>query len=238
MFFHSFDFRRSIRNVAFLAALGLSGSLACAPNGGLDADRVLVNGNIITVDADDSIAEALAIRNGRIVAVGPNDEIEALVGADTERIDLEGRTATPGLLDLHCHFAWGGLSSLYELNLSYPNIESVEGATEKVKEQVDALGPGAWVVGRGWDEGKLLERRYIYARDLDPVSPENPVLLTHTMGHYAVANTVALKMANITRNTPDPFGGTIDRDEDGNPTGVLKERAQSLVGSLISDVTF
>ena len=239
MFFRHFDPRRPLRNVKLLAALSvLAGNLACTPSRGLDADRVLVNGNIITVDADDSVVEALAIRNGRIVAVGTNDEIEALVGAGTERIDLEGLTATPGLLDLHCHFASGGVSSLYVLNLSYPNIESVEGATEKVKEKVDAVGAGEWVVGRGWDEGKLLERRYIYARDLDPVSAENPVFLTHTMGHYAVANTVALNMANITKDTPDPFGGTIDRDEDGNPTGVLKEKAQSLVGSLIPDATF
>ncbi|MDX1390695.1 MAG: Asp-tRNA(Asn)/Glu-tRNA(Gln) amidotransferase subunit GatC, partial [Acidobacteriota bacterium] len=213
-------------------------SVGCRAPRPLEADRVLVNGNIITVDARDSVVEALAIRGGRIVAVGTTAEIEALAGPDTERIDLAGRTATPGLLDLHCHFANGGLSSLYVLDLSYPNIESVEGATEKVKEQVDALGAGEWVVGRGWDEGKLLERRYIYARDLDPVSPDNPVLLTHTMGHYAVANSAALRMANITKETPDPFGGTIDRDEDGNPTGVLKETAQSLVGSLIPDATF
>ena len=239
MIFPPWILRRFFTNVAVVGALGACmGNLACTPAGELDADRVLVNGNIITVDPDDSVVEALAIRNGRIVAVGSNDAIEALVGAHTERIDLQGLTATPGLLDLHCHFAGGGMSALYELNLSYPNIESVEGATEKVKEKVDAAGAGEWVVGRGWDEGKLLERRYIYARDLDPVSAENPVFLVHTMGHYAVANSVALNLANITKDSPDPFGGTIDRDADGNPTGVLKERAQALVSALIPDVTF
>ncbi len=239
MIFPPWILRRFFTNVAVVGALGACmENLACTPAGELDADRVLVNGNIITVDPDDSVVEALAIRNGRIFAVGSNDAIEALVGAHTERIDLQGLTATPGLLDLHCHFAGGGMSALYELNLSYPNIESVEGATEKVKEKVDAAGAGEWVVGRGWDEGKLLERRYIYARDLDPVSAENPVFLVHTMGHYAVANSVALNLANITKDSPDPFGGTIDRDADGNPTGVLKERAQALVSALIPDVTF
>ncbi len=103
--------------VATLLATGLAWCLpACSPDGGrspagLHADRVLVNGNILTVDADDSVAQALAIRDGRIVAVGTNDEIEALVGTGTERIDLQGLTATPGLLDIHCHFANGGLSS-------------------------------------------------------------------------------------------------------------------------------
>ncbi|HSF18768.1 MAG TPA: amidohydrolase [Vicinamibacteria bacterium] len=225
-------------SVYALVAIGSVVFGSSTAKGALHADRVLVNGNIITVDAHDSVVEALAIRGGRIVAVGTNDEIEALIGPDTERIDLEGLTATPGLLDMHCHFASGGLSSLYELDLSYPNIESVEGAAEKVREQVEAVGAGQWVEGRGWDEGKLLERRYIFARDLDPVSPDNPVFLTHTMGHYAVANSVALGMANISRDTPDPFGGTIDRDDDGEPTGVLKETAQSLVSSLIPDATF
>lgn len=204
---------------------------------GAAADRILVNGNIITVDADDSLAEAIAIKDGRIVAVGSNAEIEALAGETTERIDLSGKTATPGLLDAHCHCSWGGADLLYLLNLSYPNVESVTDVVGMVDEQREVLEDGGWIQGHGWDEGKLAERRYIYASDLDAVSPENPVWLMHTMGHYGVANALALQLAEVTKETPDPPGGTIDRYPDGRPTGVLKESAMALVTNLIPPTT-
>jgi predicted amidohydrolase YtcJ len=101
----------------------------------------------------------------------------------------------------------------------------------KVAERVARAAPGDWINGRGWDEGKLEERRYIRATDLDAVSPNNPVRLTHTTGHYVAVNSAALKLANITKDTPDPPGGTIDRYPDGTPTGVLKEGAAGLVRS-------
>jgi hypothetical protein len=126
---------------------------------------------------------------------------------------------------------------LYTLDLSYPSVKSIGEMVEKVKAQVETLGLDEWVRGRGWDEGKLSELRYIVASDLDPVSPSNPVWLGHTMGHYGVANSVALKLAGITRSTPDPPGGTIDRNPDGTPTGVLKESAQGLVTRLIPELS-
>jgi hypothetical protein len=197
------------------------------------ADRVLVHGNVLTVDSADTIAQAIAIRDGRILAVGTNEEIEALAGPETERIDLNGRTATPGLLDAHCHFAWGGNDLLSVLDLSYPKVQKVTDVVDAVRTRATELSPGEWVRGQGWDEGKLVENRYLYASDLDDVSLENPVWLTHTMGHYGVANSLALEKAGITRETPDPPSGTIDRDRDGTPTGVLKESAQMLVLQLI-----
>ena len=99
----------------------------------------------------------------------------------------------------------------------------------RVREQVAKAKPGEWVRGRGWDEGKFAERRYITAADLDKVAPNNPVWLTQTTGHYGVANSYALKMAEVTAATPDPPAGTIDRDAQGNPTGVMKEAAMGLV---------
>jgi predicted amidohydrolase YtcJ len=199
------------------------------------SDIILINGKIITVDPDDSIAEALAIKDGKIIAVGSTKDIRKLAGKNTKVIDLNGRTATPGLIDSHIHFS--GTSMLYVLDVSYPTVKSIADVVAAVQKQVGILQPGEWVQGRGWDEGKLAENRYIYAADLDPVSPNNPVYLTHTTGHYAVANSLALQMAGITKDTPDPPGGTIDRYPDGTPTGVLKEAARSPVSRLIPSFT-
>ena len=99
----------------------------------------------------------------------------------------------------------------------------------KVRARAATVPAGSWVRGGGWDEGKLKERRYITAADLDKAAPDHPVYLTHTTGHYGVANSLALKLSGVTRETPDPPGGTIDRDASGNPTGVMKERATSLI---------
>jgi hypothetical protein len=192
-------------------------------------DTVLINGKVITVDADDTVAEALAIRDGRIQAVGTAAAIEALAGPDTRRIDLKGGTATPGLLDAHLHLSSSGLVQLTQADLSFPLVKGIGDIAEVAAERAAEAAPGAWVLGRGWDEGKLAERRYLLAADIDPATGEHPAWLTHTMGHYGTANTAALRRAGITRDTPDPPGGTIDRDETGAPTGVLKETAMALV---------
>jgi len=197
------------------------------------ADRVLFNGTVLTVDAHDSIAQAVAMRDGRITAVGTDAEILALAGPDTERIDLDGLTATPGLLDSHAHFAQGGLLLLTHMDLGYPQVRSVADVVRLVAERVTAAPADQWVLGRGWDEGKLTELRYISAADLDPVSGNRPVWLTHTMGHYGVANSLAMALAGITPETPDPPGGLIERDAQGDATGVLKETAMALVTQLI-----
>jgi predicted amidohydrolase YtcJ len=197
------------------------------------ADIVLLNGRIITVDPSDRIAEAVAIAGGKILAVGSNDDIRAHAGAATERIDLQGRAVTPGLLDAHAHFQSGGAQRLFVLDVSFPTVKSIEHVAQAVRTQGATLPPGAWIEGRGWDEGKLDERRLITARDLDRAAGDHPVYLTNTTGHYGVANSVALKMAGITRDTPDPANGTIDRYPDGTPTGVLKESAQNLVRRLV-----
>lgn len=204
---------------------------------GIEADLVMLNGTIITVDAGDNIAQGVAVKNGRILAVGTDRQIAGFVGPNTRRIDLNGLTATPGLLDAHAHFGGGGATMLYVVDLSYPAVTSIGDAVQLVVGQIERLRPGEWVRGRGWDEGKLEELRYIYATDLDSVSPDNPVWLTHTMGHYGVANSRALELAGIMRSTPDPPGGTIDRYPDGTPTGVLKESAQRLVRRLIPGAT-
>ena len=198
------------------------------------ADLILINGKIITVDAKDSIAQAIAIREGKILAVGTNEEIRKQAGRDTRIIDLHGRTATPGLIDTHCHF--DATADLYAIDLS--NVKSIGESVELVRKKVSEVQPGTWIRGHGWDESKLKELRYITAADLDKVSPNNPVWLWHTTWHYGVANSMALKLAKITAETKDPEAGTIDRDSNGHPTGVLKEDpAMDLVARLIPPYT-
>lgn len=191
------------------------------------ADLILVNGNIVTVAAGNERAQALAVKDGRIVSLGSNDEVRTLAGAHTRVIDLHGRTATPGLIDTHAHIAQGGVDKLYSVSLS--DAHDIAEVRRRIASRAAQLKPGEWLLGSGWDEGKLSEHRYIYAHDLDDVAPANPVWLEHTTGHYGVANSRALKAAGITSATEAAAGGTIDRSPGGEPTGVLKEGAQSLV---------
>ena len=225
--------RRAFRAAVLFVAL--STSLATAHAAEPPPDTLLLHGRIITVDAHDTVAEALAVRDGRILAVGSAADVEALAGPDTRRIDLGGGTATPGLLDAHLHLSSGGLLRLTQADLGFPAVKSVADVVELVRARSAGAGPGEWVLGRGWDEGKLAERRYLFAADLDPVTGGRPAWLTHTMGHYGTANSAALRLAGITRDTPDPPGGTIDRGEDGEPTGVLKESAMALVSRHIPE---
>src|SRR5215467_8698495 len=220
---------------AFVGRTGLWSARSLIQSQTPPADLVLTNGNIITVDARDAVAQALAIRGSKIVFVGSSADVKKFVGEKTEVIDLHGRTATPGLIDTHVHF------SEPADNLDLGDCRTMAEVIAKVKAWAAKLQPGEWVRGGGWDEGKLAERRYITAKDLDEAAPDNPVYLTHTTGHYGVANTLALRLSNVTKDTPDPSGGTIDRDKDGNPAGVMKERATGLirtnavVPSLVAD---
>ena len=164
-------------------------------------DLILVHGKILTVDARDSIAQAVAIRQGKIVAVGSDKEILQLAGAKARVIDLHGRTATPGQMDSHAHIAAGGLEELYSVELS--DAATVDEVVRRVQAGVAKLKPWEWLTGAGWDEGKFAEHRYVLASDLDKVSPHNPVWLMHTTGHYGAANHEALRLADITAGSND-----------------------------------
>jgi predicted amidohydrolase YtcJ len=219
----------------FGALLVVVGLLHTQAPGAGPADLVLTNGKILTVDSRDSIAQAVAIGSGAITAVGSAADVRAFVGPQTRVIDLRGRVVTPGLIDSHVHFSEA--ASLYTIDLGDGTVHNMADVLRRVADRVKAAKPGEWVQGRGWDEGKLSERRYVTAADLDRVSPDNPVWLTQTTGHYGVANSAALRLAGIERETKDPPAGTIDRDARGNPTGVLKESAQQLVTAKIPPLT-
>jgi len=203
----------------------------------LAPDLILFNAHVATMDATDSIAQAVALRGDKIAAVGSEEAIRQLAGPETEFIDVGGNTITPGFIDTHNHFAWGALDESSPLNIEYPAVTSIDDIREQVRLAADDLATGEWIIGSRWDAGKLTENRDMTAADLDEVSPDNPVWLLHTSAHYGIANTTALELAGIDADTPDPDGGVIVRDDQGNPTGILTDQAMALVADITPDVS-
>jgi hypothetical protein len=187
------------------------------------ADMILVNGHVITVDAQFSIAEAVAIANGRFVAVGRSDAIRKLAGPATTAIDLHGQTVIPGLADGHLHDAGGGSG----VDLS--RARSIADVLAAVADRVKHTPPGDVIVSNSdWHEAQLREHRLPYRKDLDAVSPANPVVLVRG-GHEYILNSAALKKWSVSKETPQLAGGRITRDADGELNGELIDRAKSLV---------
>jgi predicted amidohydrolase YtcJ len=200
------------------------------------ADLVLRHGVVLTVDTSDRVAEALAIRDGHVIAVGTDDSVGRLVGPKTKVIDLAGRTVTPGLIDTHAHLLSSGVDEALKVDLT--QTASLDELTAKVKARVDTTPPGAWVEGFGWNEGILKEHRGPTLAELDAVSDGHPILLENVTHHYAIVNSAALALAHIEAETKDPPGGKIERDPEGKPNGMLRERAAiDKIASQISPVT-
>ncbi len=207
----------------------------------MKADLVIKNAKVITVDKDFSIKQAIAVKNRVISAVGSNNEIEALIGEDTEVLDLEGKSILPGINDSHLHTTFfGATRPPLALNLRYPAVKSIPDMVEILRLEVAKSKPGEWIRGFGWDQGTLEEcgkdpSRLPRKADIDGVSPDNPVVFTDFSGHTMLINSYALKLAGITRDTPSPDGGLVEKDPDtGEPTGIFLElSAQALVSSII-----
>lgn len=198
----------------------------------MSADLILVGGHVVTGDPERPTASAVAIRHGRIAAVGTDDEALAQRASGVEVVDLRGRTAVPAFNDAHCHPMGVGFAAT-EVDVGPGTVESVARIADRVRERAATLQPGEWVLASGYDDARLAERRHPTRRDLDAVAPENPVFVNRACHHIGVANSRALAAAGITASTPDPEGGRIDRDARGEPTGVLRESAKDLLQSAL-----
>ena len=195
----------------------------------LAPDLVLLNGNIYTVDPKNSVAQAVAIKNGRFQAIGSTAEIESIASEHTKRIDLNGRTVLPGIFDSHAHLQEVGLK-LAAIRLD--ECQSPEEMMELVRERATETPPGTWIVGMGWNEGNFKDGRLPTKNDIDPATSNHPVILQRFF-NTDVVNSVALQLANISATTPDPEGGRIERDAAGNPNGLLRASAKLFVRSLL-----
>jgi predicted amidohydrolase YtcJ len=217
--------------VAIISAFEFSPARAKVP----PADLVFKNGNIYTVNERQPTAEAVAVKGDRIVFVGSNRGAEKYVGNNTRVIDLNGKTMVPGVTDAHHHLSGVGFR---EMTLNLEGITSLEAFLAKVKERVDQTPPGQWVTGRGWIETFWTPPVFPTRWDLDKISPNNPVFLDRADGHGAIANSAALRIAGIDKNTPSPFGGEISKDKKtGEPNGMLLDAAQNLVQRHIPGTT-
>lgn len=191
---------------------------------------ILTNGKIWTGDAQRPWAEAVAIEGNRIAAVGSAAEIAKQTPAAARIIHLNGRLAVPGFIDNHVHFIDGGME-LSRVQLR--DAATPQEFARRIGEYAKRLGPGKWVVGGQWDHTIWNPPSLPTRHMIDAVTPQNPVFVSRLDGHMALANSLALKMANVTRDTPDPPGGTVVRDASGEPTGILKDAAQSFVERVI-----
>jgi predicted amidohydrolase YtcJ len=194
-----------------------------------EADLIIVNGKVITVDRDFSLKQAIAVKDGWIKAVGTNEEIQKFAGKNTKVMDLKGKVILPGINESHGHLAaFASVRPPFAIDARFPNVKSMADIKAAVAAKAKEVGPGKWIRGRGWNTALLEEfkndpKGMPTKKDLDDVAPDNPVILTDWSGHAIWANTKALQLANITRNTPDPDGGKVGKDASGEPNGLLEE---------------
>ncbi len=225
--------RSSIRVIALLLLVLALPSFLCAQSRPA-ADLIIRNAKIWTVDKNRPTAEAVAVLGERIVAVGSSAEIEAWQSVHTRVIDAAGKLLLPGFNDSHVHFVDGGLAlDSVELN----DATSAEEFARRIGERARRTPKGEWISGGDWDETKWTPARMPTKELIDSVTPDTPVFVSRYDGHMALANSVTLRLAGITSKTPDPPGGVIVRDAQGNPTGALKDAAMDYVYKIEPPLT-
>ncbi len=228
---------RSAPAAAAAALLVCTALGSCAPGGAGDADLVLRNGKVLTMDSTVAEASALAAAGDTILAIGSDEAIAAHVGPDTRVIDLEGRLAVPGFVESHGHFMSTGEA---QLRVGLLDTSSWQEVVARVDSAVQQAAPGEWILGRGWhqekwdrDPERTVEGFPVHDR-LSEVAPGNPVLLSHASGHAAIANAAAMEAAGIRPDTETPEGGRIVRDASGRATGVFVDEAEGLIRDALA----
>jgi len=213
---------KTMRHMGLLATMlaGISGTAFAAP-----ADLLLYNAHVLTVDAHDSVRSAVAIRDGHIVETG-GDELRGKYQA-TRSIDLGGRTLLPGFTDTHLH-----PMAVSPRDIDAAAARSIGEVQAMLRAKAAKLGKGEWITGFGWQESNFAEKRNLTRADLDAAAPDNPVMLIRAGGHSSVSNSMALRLAQVDRTTPDPKSGLIEHDATGEINGIIRER-YDLVGKLI-----
>jgi len=195
-------------------------------------ELILVNGNFRTMDPACSQVRALALKSGRIMAMGSNDVMEAMAGNKTEIVDVEGRLGLPGMIDSHFHF-YDWAMGRHQLELS--QVGSLDELTMLVAQAAEEKAPGSWILGQGWNESDWQEHKMPDRNILDRVAPQHPVALWRCDLHLVSVNSIALQLAGIEAGTPDPPDGVIEKDASGRPTGVLRELAPNLIKTVIPE---
>jgi predicted amidohydrolase YtcJ len=198
------------------------------------ANLILTNGTVLTVDAANTVTQAIAIAGDKILATGTNEAVRALARPDAQEIDLQGRTVTPGLIDPHLHFRAVGLNNTYYTPFLPPDVKDVASLQYALADAIRGKKPGEWIMGYYMI---LTDKSVPTKEDLDSVSPENPVFIMHIGGHWGTANSVALQIADVTSSTPSPQGGIIEK-KDGEPTGVFyNHRAMDVLRRFAPPIT-
>src|SRR5207244_7106316 len=221
-------------SLALISVLACIFSLIAAAQSRPAADLIITNAKVWTVDKSNPAAQAVAVLGDRIVSVGSNSDVNNWRGPNTRVIDAEGKLLLPGFNDSHVHFVNGGLAlDAVQLN----DATSPEEFARRIGERAKQTPKGEWIMGGDWDETKWNPTQLPTKELIDPVTPETPVFVNRYDGHMAVANSLALRMAGVSAKTPDPPGGTIVRDAQGNPTGALKDAAMEYVNKVIPPLT-
>ncbi len=218
-------------NIALIVAAAVSGAFAQA----FSADLVVVNGNIRTMDAKRTVVSSVAVYGGKIIAAGTDAETKALIGPATRIVDAKGKTIIPGFNDAHVHFMETG-SQLSWVDLR--DAKTPEEFVKRIKDYAAKLPKGRWILGGKWDHENWVPANLPTRQMIDAVTPDNPVFIDRLDGHMALANSLALRLAGVTKESKEVPGGQIVRDAAGEPMGVLKDEAMGYVTKVIPDTSF
>ena len=199
----------------------------------MSTDLALVSGKVLTMNPSQPSAAAIAVKNGKIVKVGTNEDVARYIGKNTKVIDLKGKAVVPGFIDTHIHVADFGRFLVW-VNLC--DVKSIKELQSRIRKRAKNVPKGKWIIGHGWDQTRLKEKRFPHLSDLDEASPNNPAIIYHQSGRTCVVNSEALKLAGVTNETTAPLGGMIDTDaKTGKLTGVLRDNATDLVWKVIPE---